>query len=189
VITPPSVLILGGVPRAGKTALARRIWQARSIPALSIDAVIETFLDLAPQAGLNWQPSGERDDKVLKAARRIIGKGLLVHKQVLVEGEAMTPAVTSRLGDEWGLRSCFLGLVEPSRETILRHEGDNPWVGTLSTHEQNAVVDSIARRSSQLQQECERRKLPFIDMSRGNYRDRADHAIEMLAGLSQERLI
>src|SRR4051794_7664721 len=107
----PKLFVIGGAPRAGKRRLAGRIWATESIPSLSFDAVVVTFMKLAPHVGIDWGETPKRVRQLAIAARTFAQAGIEQHGRYVMEGESLTPTVVSALAEYTSLRACFLVLL------------------------------------------------------------------------------
>lgn len=178
----PSLLLLGGAPRTGKSLLARALWQQDKLPSFSMDALVAGFMRLAPEAGIDWAETPARAERIAIAAYLVAQQGLTAHDRYLLEGESITPVVADSLRTKLDVQACFLVLCTPVLADIIGHETADSWVGDLDAEDQRRTIDNIAARSQWLVEECNRRQFPYVDMGAGRYESQQALSRDLLLG-------
>lgn len=171
-LTAHQLIVLGGAPRAGKSQMAARLWAEHSLPSFAMDAFVASFIRLVPGTVVNWGESTERAEQITVAAEFIAEAGVENHGRFLIEGESMNPAVAAKLSERFLVNACFMVLLSPRLDDLIRHETSNAWVGGLAKARQRRAVKNISERSEWLVSECECFGFPWVDMSSGDYGDR-----------------
>ena len=145
-----------------------------------MDSVVSSFVQIAPEAGIGWEESPVRAQKILTAAQMVAIPSLQTFGRYFIEGEALTPIVADALQKNFQIRACFLTLDKPSADDIIRYEGVDAWVRDISSDDQKRLVEEIALRSVWLKSQAQMYGFDSVDMTDGKYEDRANDAMALL---------
>jgi hypothetical protein len=181
------LFLLGGVPRAGKTLLSRRLWQQFQLPGLNIDSIVMSFMKLAPEAGISWHASSERAEKILEVVANVASWSLATFDRYCIEGESITPYIAHAASGSLDVRSCFLTMRNPDIEAIIAYEGPTGWVKDLAESEYEGLIKDLIFGSEWLEDQCRQYDLPCIDVTFGNYEDRIHEALALLDPAAMSR--
>jgi hypothetical protein len=164
------VFLIGGPPRCGKSVLARRLTTDQGIPFISTDliwslvavnrsewqAAMQKGPERIPTAARMFEPYLERAISFLKPVQQPSG----------IEGEMITPEVTSRLAAEYELRAVFLVRSSATAADIADARGPNPWLDTSPPDLVASVTAEVLSWSAHVQAACGRLDIPCFDVSR-----------------------
>lgn len=165
----PNLMLLGGVPRSGKTLLSGVLWNTEGVVSQSLDATVSGLMSAAPQLGINWSTSPDKDAFMAHMAKAAAESGLAKYGRLVLEGESITPWVANNLRDHFDVNACFLVLTTPSIAKIEAHERENAWVHLLDAEERARLLENLTVRSEQIAADCKTYGFACIDMSAGTY--------------------
>ena len=95
-------VIIGGVTRAGKSVLARRIRERTHLNVLPVDALVVSLRAAFPELGVNWDDAAASRQKLWPFLRVLICKlSLRSGFSYLYEGDHLSPELLSGLGPDY----------------------------------------------------------------------------------------
>jgi hypothetical protein len=179
------VYLIGGPPRCGKSALARRLTTGHGIPFIPTDliwalvavnqpewrTVMQKGPDRIPAAAKMFEPYLERAISFLQPVRQPTG----------IEGEVITPETTARLAAECELRAVFLVRSSATAADIADARGPNPWLETSPLEVVAKVTSEVLSWSTYLRSACRQLDIPCVDVSGDFERAMADAANALIA--------
>lgn len=178
-------LIVGGVPRSGKTTLCRRIAHERRLSHVSLDALIHAFEKAFPQIGISHDAVDFNELCVL------IRPFLFEHLRWLTKFEIpfildayyLRPRDVEDLQTQGGFRAVFLGYPFTSpqeRLNLLRaNERDGDWTKLFSDDVMLSNIEAFIRASSRMKEWCEAAGQTFIDVS-NDWENQLEQAYQQL---------
>ncbi len=162
------IYLIGGVPRVGKTTLAKLLLQRKGIPFVPTDTLAHTLTHMYPQLGIQFGKEGAWEnipDQFYPFLKSFV-HGVKYHiSDYTVEGDAFFPAHAQKLiEEEKDIRCCFLGASSITLEDIRKYAFDD-WVGDLPEKRQKEIPAWIMEKSLMLKAESEKRGIPYFDMA------------------------
>lgn len=160
--------LIGGVPRAGKSTLAQKLVERRSISFVSTDVILHMVSDTLPDLSLT-KPYDDIPAKFFPYIRNLLKHLESSVRAYTVEGDIITPSQVKLLQNEYEVKACFLGFSFITLRQLQEYVGDNNWIGELSEEERTNLPPWIMKKSAQIRQECDKYGLMYIDMSSDVY--------------------
>lgn len=176
-------LIVAGVPRAGKSTLARRIARTFGWQHVSMDAVIAGFEQCFPETGVDTGLSVNAGKSSMEILRTISGKMAPFlramtspeeydHKNgpMVIDMYQLLPEdyVKYLDPDICGILYLLTGDVTPEERCAIQKQYDTPedYTYTLSDEERLEGAHYLVEQSKLMREQCERFGLPFYETSR-----------------------
>jgi hypothetical protein len=160
--------LIGGVPRVGKTTLARMLLSRMGVPFVPADVLASMINDLVPAADIRfgafdtWERIPEKFFPYIKS----FAGGIAHHApEYTIEGDSFFPAQAKMLIDEHGAKACFLGASSINLGDIKIHSSGTDWVSDLPQAEQDALPEWIVEKSTMIKAECLKYNIPYFDMA------------------------
>lgn len=192
-------LILTGVPRAGKSTLARRIARELGFQHISMDSIIAGFEQCFPETGVDTGISVNKGKSSLEILRIISGKMAPFLRVMTSEEEysqkngpmvidmyQLLPEDYVRSGLSATCRVLYLltGDVTPRERFDIQKEFDTPedYTYSLSDEDRMEGCEYLVEQSQLIRAQCEAHGLPFYETARN--RERVFE--EILRGLKPE---
>jgi len=170
VTAEPTLILVGGPPRVGKTTVAAQIGGALGCGWTGLDTIRTILKSVLPEldaAGAPGEPGSlTREARIFQpwfehAARSLYA----VHGTYVLEGVGFMPSHVDAL-PEWINRiAVFMGATRFDLETSLRTAGRNTWLNESPPEMQALVPAWIEGWSAELRAECEQLGYPFVDIS------------------------
>lgn len=166
--SPIMRVLVGGVPRAGKSILCRRLHQEWGPSHIPLDSLVSTLGHVFPEHGIShygprWEATAARFKPFLFEFLRHLE---YEEFPVVVDGYHVLPRDVAQL-DRTTYRTVFLGyphLAAPDKVAAIRQRArPGDWTETLTEAELSAIVQRYIDQSAQLAAECARYDLPFVD--------------------------
>ena len=162
------LMILGGPPRCGKTLLAQQVASERGIGWLSTDTIRDVVSMMLPalyEVGGPGDPHDPEADLFFPYFEKVVEScSYLVH-EYLIEGVGFMPRHVAELASRFELRPVFVGMLHVELESLLEHEGRNQWHRHLDPDTLAIVPTWIESWSRQIEVECARFDLPYVELS------------------------
>jgi hypothetical protein len=169
----PTLYLLGGAARAGKSLLGQRLLRECRIPPFSLDTLAMGLTNGLPEFRFN--PDADaliRGEKLWPIFRAMCVNVLETDVTTAFEGDSILPKHVAELEAQFPgrVRACFIGYASVSPKDklrdIRRYGGSpNDWLQGSSDDEVLAVIDEMLALSRYLQAECPKRGLPYFDGS------------------------
>lgn len=178
------IYLIGGPPRTGKTQLAQRLCGRLGVGWFPLDTLRYVVRSLVPEVtGMaNFgEPPGPWADFFYPYVRDTVLSSDYVAGDYIVEGIDFMPRHAHALAGEVAVRCCFLGLSVADMDTIDAHAGRMDYQRDLDAETRSAYPRWVEGWTGEVRSECERLKLPFVDLA-GGYEARADRALAILGG-------
>ena len=165
--------LIGGAPRAGKSILAQKMLEERSVPYLPTDLLMMGLANAMPQLGLHPPDSAQTRAAIMWPVLRAVATTIVENgDDYLLEGDVLLPTHGAELRDRFGsaVRSCFIGYtsVDPVRKMrdIRRHAaGKEDWTNECDDPHLLRLVAEFRSLSEQLRVECAEQELAYFDGS------------------------
>lgn len=164
-------LIIGGVPRSGKTTLCKRLANDARLTHVSLDALVHAFEKAFPTIGISNDATDYNDLCAL------IKPFLFEHLHSLsnfgipfvLDGYYVRPQDLVELQTKEGFQAVFIGYpcADPhERLQLLRStEHDSDWTKLFSDEVLISKIEGFIRASARLKEWCESAGVMFIDVS------------------------
>ncbi len=178
--------LIGGSARAGKSILSLKLVRKKPMPCVPTDALVHLIYGGAPEKGIHYRtPVAERVKLFEPFLLGMIPALAWAWEDSVIEGNLVVPRhVTKLRSKDIPVAACFIGRLSIVEEEIVNYEGLNAWFSKFDAEERGAMLKRIVKRSRYLQRECDKRDIPFIDMSGGPYRTQQKLALEALLAQS-----
>ena len=173
------IYLIDGVPRAGKSTLAKKLVEKNGIPFVSTDMVFNMLNDTIPEFNL-IEPYAERHIKFFPFFKNLMKHVQNSVKDYVIEGDIFLPSQVHELTKEYEIQACFLGFSKITLQEIKEHVGENDWLGDLSEADLQNLPNWIMETSRGLKDECEKYQIPYVDMIEGSYGRNLDRAYTCL---------
>jgi hypothetical protein len=165
--------LVGGVSRAGKSFLARRLLTQHRIPYFSLDILMMGFANGYPAFGLDPETSafvrGEQLWPIVRAMAVNILEEVLVHPTYLLEGDTLLPEHVAELAHNYAgqVRACFIGYAQLNVIEKLRdiRQSEADWANYYTDEQALAFLAGEVEYSRYLQRECAAHGLRYFDSS------------------------
>jgi hypothetical protein len=160
-------VIVGGVPRSGKTTLSRRLAKELSLNHISLDAVVHAFEEAFPALGITHDARDYNQlcealkPFVLAYVRSLSRFGI----RFILEGYYLRP---QDFKDE-GFDLVFLGYPSADPQQMLTRlralERDTDWTRSFADDVVLSDLQGFVRASSRIRSWCEEMGVLFVDVS------------------------
>jgi hypothetical protein len=174
------VYLIGGPPRCGKSVLARRLTTAHGIPFIPTDLIWATVAVNQPEWRIEMQKGPNRIPTAAKMFEPYLERAISflqpVRQPTGIEGEVITPEITSRLAAEYDLRAVFLVRSSATAADIADARGPNSWLETSPPDVVASVTAEVLAWSMHVRSACRRVDIPFVDVAGDFERAMADAA-------------
>ncbi len=180
--------IISGVPRSGKSTLARKIFTEKNIPYFPIDAFTSCLEECAPELGIfHGQTYAEEFEKISPIMKSLFTNLSQEEDSYIVEGDGILPhslkSFQETLGKE-SVRICYLGYDSESKEKKLENIrthaiSKDDWTTRYSDEQLLVIVEGMIERSSFIKEECQKNGIAYFDVS-NNFENAQEHALDYL---------
>jgi hypothetical protein len=168
------VFMIGGCPRVGKSTLAQLLVEKNHIPYGSLDVIVHMFKSQFPDL-LTSNPN-MIPERFYPYLEQLVRNSLYTMPYYTFEGVSFDPIHTHQLSKNYNVRSCFLGASEITFEQITSSTSHNNWTTTKTQDHLRTLPEEYKVRSNFLEEECNTYKIPYFDMSKGNYKSKLQQA-------------
>ena len=165
----PSVYIIGGLPRTGKTTVANRLAHTLEISSLETDHVRMLF-KTTPSSKIRSDSNADIDTVTKKLRPRLeclVESIVTGESNIVINGECIDPYMISHSPYRDNIRSCFIGLDNPESafERIRSIADSYDWAHRKPDEELKLILEKYAARSRALAKICLELGVPYIDAS------------------------
>lgn len=169
------IYIIGGVSRAGKGVLGRRLAKHFNCSYIPLDVLFIAMHQGFPIAGVKGnQPDTEKADRMWKFHKAMID--YLVYENAVdyvLDGVTILPSQASKLMKKYPnkIKSIFLGYdsttVEHKFKAVRKNHGQfpNDWLEEKKDVYVASHIKSNIKRSHEYKTSCEKLGLSYVDMS------------------------
>jgi hypothetical protein len=167
--------LLGGIPRAGKSIIARKmLWETKT-PYFSLDYLMMGLANGVPQLGVDpFAPLNTTGEKLWPLVKEMCVSIINIGVDYVIEGAQLLPRLVNELLLLYpsGVKACFIGYagISPHQKLtdIRNYRGlPNDWANVYSDEEILAGIHILIHESKILGVECARLNIPYFDSSTG----------------------
>lgn len=168
------IYLIGGVARAGKTSIMKRLLRDHKISGLETDSLRTMFELSLPALKIHYQNpptfNALRMEPFIKA---FIESRFFFDYDFVLEGDCITPKVAKVYENNALVKSLFVGYPNISLEKKLNQLIKNPdgWIKGLSNNDLKKKIELFINESRILTESCDEANLSFIDTSDLNLED------------------
>jgi len=180
--------LVGGTPRAGKTALKKLLLGKYGIPGFCTDYLRDALGHEAPKFGIKKGMSDiEKSEILWPFFKGILNQRIKYYKDdLLVEGTNFLPRYLSEYKEKNDIKMVFLGYADLDPEEKLKQIRNNPgaegeWTSDMSDSELRDLVDEFIKISKYYESECAKYGIKYFDTSK-NFEDVIKQAADYLTG-------
>lgn len=173
------IYLIGGTPRAGKSTLAKKLLERKSISYVPTDVLLHMVNETQSELSLT-KPYSEIPEKFLPYLTNLIKHLQSTVRDFTIEGDAFWPEQVIELQRQFEIRVCFLGFSQITLEQIKKYVGENDWINQTSEDEQSKLPQWIMETSERLKKECTKHVLSYVDMAEGVYEQNIEKAYTYL---------
>ncbi len=176
-------LIIAGVPRSGKSTLARRIAGKLGWQHISMDAIIAGFEQCFPETGIDTGKSVNKDRSPLEVLRIISGKiapflrAMTSPEEYDNENGPMVIDMYQLLPEDYvkfldpkicGILYLLTGDVTPEERFAIQKKYDTPadYTYGLPDEERMECCEYLVEQSRLMREQCEKYGLPYFETAK-----------------------
>lgn len=159
------ILLIGGVPRTGKSTLALNL-AARRIPVVSTDPLAQALHRSYPSLQLHdgdWTEGDVGAAAMAPMLRELAAALDRSHAWAVIEGDLVTPHLIADLAASGVARGVVLGTTTVTVASLTVQPGDNDWVSDLSPEAREALPARLRAASAEHQATCAALGVPWLD--------------------------
>lgn len=162
--------IISGVPRSGKSKLARKLYEDYKIPGVNGDILRDQLTIAYPQLGLELDMRDRDRTPILwPYFKGLIEEFRKYNGNYIFESTNFNPDSFKEL-DLTGISVCFMGFKDVDTAVKLQEIRDNPsedeWTDDVPDSTLTEWIESWKRRSLVLESECNTYGLNYFDTSK-----------------------
>ena len=168
-LTNPTIYIIGGVPRTGKTTLAERLQHELHITGTELDHLRALFN--ADGASTISYDSGANIHLVTKQLSPYL-EHLYAHlvgsrASHVINGEVISPSSLEKSAYFEYMRPCFMGIsdAETTLENVRLHQSDSDWTASMPDDRLRYLFDKYVRRSEKISRQCAEIGIRYFDVT------------------------
>lgn len=167
------IYLIGGVPRSGKSTLARLILKEKKISYFSIDLFMMAFHKNNNSLGINVNlNSDERAELIWPYLKNMIITQIDAKEDFIFEGDIILPKyIKSYLKQNKNIKMCFLGYESLNIEKSIllfkknRTSYPNDWFSKKSKKFMVNFLEKEVKKSKLIHKQCLDNKYPYFDIS------------------------
>ncbi len=165
--------LISGASRSGKTIIAKKIFEQRRIPYMSLDWLVMGFTNGLPKNGIHDKLfPDEIAEKIWNFLKAMCESMLWSEIDYVIEGEAILPELVRELLEKYPdkIRICFLGYTDIDRAQKLRdlktfNSGKKDWLLKESDEYIIRHIDNMVKHSRRIKESCEKYDIRYFDTS------------------------
>jgi broad-specificity NMP kinase len=162
------IIIIAGIPRSGKSTVAKTISEAHNYSYIPFDSFVSTFNKLYPNLGIthydNYKVVSKRVAPFLKELIKHINYEDI---SVVIDIYQLTPDDVRKYELDKISKIIYFGYTEISLEDkynfIRKYSRSSDWTESLSEEELKAIIQEYIDESIEVKKKCEEYNIPFID--------------------------
>jgi hypothetical protein len=175
------IYLIGGPVRVGKSRLAKMMLERRAISGISTDVLTSTIGKLWPETRLRGGvPDEEWEMNFYPFLKRFIAMVGVDYDDFVIEGAVISPPVTQRLSEHFGVRPVFVGNTAITLPDLKKYMGTNTWLNKVAKPDLVKIPERIAAKSRQIERACIKYDYPYVDLA-GDYQSELEAAYRHLA--------
>lgn len=165
------IILIGGMPRCGKSSLVDFLMREYAIPYYSTDILCQLINGSFPESGIDVELPIEQKIQTFQPVLKMLIKTLSYQKGTFaIEGDVITPALAKEMQDIYNVTSCFLGSATATVENYrTRTGGGYDWISERSDTEIGEIVEYVKKYSQQYKKECKELGLAYCELEVENF--------------------
>ncbi|MFN7161202.1 MAG: hypothetical protein ACK4NC_06420 [Candidatus Gracilibacteria bacterium] len=165
------IILIGGMPRCGKSSLVDFLMKEYNIPYYSTDILCQLINASFPESGIDVELPIEEKIKTFQPILQMLVKTLSFQKgTIAIEGDVITPGFAKEMEAMYNTKSCFLGSTNATFENYkIRTGGGYDWISERSDREVSETVEYVRKYSQQYKKECKELGLLYYELEIGNF--------------------
>jgi hypothetical protein len=176
------IYLIGGMPRVGKSTLAKMVLERNKISWMPLDIIRGALHSMSPDLGIkegeNWWTG--HHEKFFPFIKKLVHRINESNISYTLEGDSFLPEHADYLIQKFGVGACFLGTSKLELDTLKKFKGAaDQWTEDLSEEELMKLPDWIIEKSREYKAECEKHGIKYFDVS-SNYSKTLEEAYEYL---------
>lgn len=161
----PTIYLIGGLPRCGKSTLAKYLLKTDQLNYVSLDMIQSLLHGIAPELGIDVDMGHEEKVEQFFPILSMYVKTCFYYNATLViEGDAISPKHIAILEENFPVRSIFLGDELITGASLSERTGCNDWISEKTNAEKESLARWIGEKSLWLKSECERYGVPYLNL-------------------------
>jgi len=162
------IVIIAGIPRSGKSTVAKNISEVHNYSYIPFDSLVSTFNKLYPDLGITHYD----DYKVVSKKVAPFIKELIKHINyeeisVVIDIYQLNPDDVREYKLDRISKIIYFGYTEISLEDkynfIRKYSRSSDWTESLSEEELKEIIQEYINDSIEIKKKCEEYDIPFID--------------------------
>jgi hypothetical protein len=187
--TNPTLYIIGGVPRTGKTTLAERLQHELHVTGTELDHLRALFnADAASTISYNSRANIHLVTKQLSPYLEHLYAHLVGSSTShVINGEVISPFSLEKSAYFEYMRPCFMGIsdTETTLENVRLHQSSVDWTTSLPDNRLRGIFDTYVRRSEKISRQCAEIGIRYFDVT-ADFLTAHGRAFEYLMNCSAE---
>ena len=162
------IYLIGGVPRSGKTLLARKVAEVTGARYMSLDDLRQTLEHIDPELGIKTGNDAELNaGRMWEPVKILIGQEVQEHGGCVIEGADLQPMLARELIHNPHIRMLFLGYgsisVDDKMTAIRAYLESKDWANSISAKKLREIVAEEIARSARFQKQCTKVGIKYFD--------------------------
>lgn len=155
--------MIGGPSSVGKSALAKALSKKTGISIMSTDALT----DALAVAGYSTIYGPEKAEWFFAFLEAFITRNSEIFNDYIIEGDAFFPKQIKQLRNKHPLKAIFLINTAPDWNAITKHRHTDRWMDNYSKAKLSEFPERIQTASISINKDCQKYKIPCIDIAQG----------------------
>lgn len=176
------IYLIGGMPRVGKSTLAKMILERNKISWIPLDIIRGALHSMSPNLGIkegkDWWIG--HHEKFFPFVKKLIHRINESNISYTLEGDSFLPEHAGFLTKKYGIKACFLGVSKLELDTLANFKGvTDYWLKDLPKEKLVNLSHWIIEKSKEYNMECEKYGIKYFDVS-SDYSKTLEEAYEYL---------
>lgn len=179
-----TIILIGGLPRCGKSSLAHILMKHFQIPYYSTDILAQLINGCFSESHIDVDAPFVEKVQSFEPVLRMLVKTLSYQKGTFaIEGDVITPALIAELKKVYNIRACIFGSIDATVESYRgRTGGGYDWISERSDREVEDIVSYVKNYSSRYKDECEKLGVLYHELDSERMEEELQNICEQLLG-------